>query len=121
MHHLLFSASCSWSTPTSQNNVLKCNDGTYCNGLVDGWTCCNTRGMRAKCPLNYPAMCAKPDCAWGDYCCYTQDVCLASKGGLRSCDDPSKSLVQSRYIFTLLYSFVYFIVFLKRCICNIIF
>ena len=78
--------SCPWSAPTSQDNVLQCNGGAYCNGIYDGWDCCNSRGMRAKCPLNYPTMCAQPDCAWGDYCCYTEDVCAASYGGVRSCD-----------------------------------
>ena len=78
-------ASCPWATSTGLDNVLECNDGSRCNGVTDGWTCCENRGMRSKCPLNFPAMCAKPNCAWGDYCCYEKDRCLSSLGGLRSC------------------------------------
>ena len=85
--------SCSWSTPTNEDNVMQCNDGTYCNGLTDGWTCCNSHGRRRKCPMNYPVMCAKPECAWGDYCCYTKDDCVSKWGGIRPCDKPGKSLV----------------------------
>lgn len=77
---------CPWSTPTSHDNVLQCNDGTYCNGLMDGWDCCNIHGMRKQCPKNYPAMCAKTNCAWGDYCCYTEDHCVSKLGGLRTCN-----------------------------------
>ena len=81
----IFIASCAWATSTGLDNVLECNDGSRCNGVTDGWTCCENRGMRSKCPLNFPAMCAKPNCAWGDYCCYEKDRCLSSLGGLRSC------------------------------------
>ena len=91
--YLCLAAPCSWSTPTNQSDLLQCNDGTYCNGLNDGWTCCNGRGMRRKCPLNYPFMCAKPDCAWGDYCCYGKDDCVAKAGGIRTCDDGGRSLL----------------------------
>ena len=81
----IFIASCAWATSTGLDNVLECNDGSRCNAMIDGWTCCENRGMRSKCPLNFPAMCAKPNCAWGDYCCYDKDTCLSSLGGLRSC------------------------------------
>ena len=84
--YLTQASTCPWSTPTSHDNVLQCNDGTYCNGLNDGWDCCNIHGMRKQCPKNYPAMCAKTNCAWGDYCCYTEDHCVAKLGGLRSCN-----------------------------------
>ena len=84
--YLTKASTCPWSTPTSHDNVLQCNDGTYCNGLTDGWDCCNIHGMRKQCPKNYPAMCAKTNCAWGDYCCYTEDHCVAKLGGLRSCN-----------------------------------
>ena len=94
-HFLSLAASCSWSTPTNQSNLLQCNDGTYCNGLNDGWACCNSRGMRRKCPLNYPTMCANPDCSGGDYCCFTKDDCVAKAGGIRSCDNPGRSLFSS--------------------------
>ena len=94
-HFLSLAASCSWSTPTNQSNLLQCNDGTFCNGLNDGWACCNSRGMRRKCPLNYPMMCANPDCSGGDYCCFTEDDCVAKAGGIRSCDDPGRSLLSS--------------------------
>ena len=97
-HFLSLAASCSWSTPTNQSNLLQCNDGTFCNGLNDGWACCNSRGMRRKCPLNYPTMCANPDCPGGDYCCFTKDDCVAKAGGIRSCDDPGRSLFSSPYI-----------------------
>ena len=69
---------CSWLTPTNDDNVLKCNDGTYCNGVTDAnrWSCCNSRGMRAKCPKNWPTMCAKEQAAAGgkDFACYENEA-----------------------------------------------
>ena len=75
---------CPWSSPTSQDFVLKCKDGTFCDTLVNGWTCCNNKGGREKCPKNYPLMCAQPNCAAAgtDYCCVTDCTYF---GGVRQC------------------------------------
>ena len=51
--------------------------------------CCEDHGGRAKCPKNYPNMCArKNDCAGGtEYCCHkTPEKCDGDKGGLRACN-----------------------------------
>ena len=86
--------SCPWLTPTEDNDVLKCRDGSFCNGITDtdNWSCCNSRGGREKCPANFPAMCALPQCAAGgsDYCCYAKDVCIDHYEGLRTCGKPGK-------------------------------
>lgn len=65
-------ARCPWLTGTTgEKYVFECGDGSTCNaetgqGAVLGkrrtydWDCCNTRGKRVKCPLNYPYMCNEP-------------------------------------------------------------
>ena len=64
---------CSWLTPTNEENVLECVDGTHCNGQSDGWGCCNNHGKRSKCPPNYPIMCAAKPCGGrDDHCCEKQ-------------------------------------------------
>ncbi|KAK3278396.1 hypothetical protein CYMTET_13661 [Cymbomonas tetramitiformis] len=47
---------CSWLVWTNEDYLLSCNDGSECHALEDpdGWSCCEHRGQRAKCPLNYP-------------------------------------------------------------------
>ena len=44
---------------TAEENVLECMDGSTCNAeyAPGGWSCCNRRGGRAKCPPNLPSMC----------------------------------------------------------------
>ncbi|KAK3287478.1 hypothetical protein CYMTET_5011, partial [Cymbomonas tetramitiformis] len=82
---------CSWLNHTGIEYVLRCNDGTYCNvlegeGEGEGWACCQYRGKRAQCPLNWPTMCARDGaCAFNtDYCC--DQTCAASgEGGDRPC------------------------------------
>ena len=82
---------CPWLTPTEENDLFQCQDGSYCNGVTDSdqWSCCNSHGGRARCPANFPAMCAKPFCAAGgsDYCCYASDVCVELYLGLRVCEN----------------------------------
>ena len=79
---------CTWLTPTKEDNVMKCNDGSYCNGLKEGWSCCNDKGGRAKCHKNEPIMCLEKEC--GDnraHCCAsTQEFCEIHHGGIRPCN-----------------------------------
>ena len=81
---------CPWSTPTSEDNVLQCRDGT-CNGVEDAerWSCCKDKGGRTKCPKNWPIMCADKSCSpdGTDYCCY--DDC-GKYGGPRKCEQEGK-------------------------------
>ena len=64
-------AGCPWQTSTNRDYVLQCGNGAMCNGEMEGWSCCNDKGKRARCPLNTPHMCATPnECAGGqDHCC----------------------------------------------------
>ena len=94
-------APCPWSIPTDETNVMKCKDGTYCDVVTDKsqWSCCNDHGGRAKCPANNPVMCATPSCGTNgsEYCCYTDDECIESFGGLRSCEDSGRLLFDYKY------------------------
>ena len=73
---------CSWLTQTNEDNVLECGDGTRCNGVKDGWGCFNDYGKRAKCPPNFPIMCAKKSCTvWDDHCC----LCCETQCTKRTC------------------------------------
>jgi hypothetical protein len=79
--------SCTWLTPTDQDYVMQCNDGTFCNAIISGWSCCNKRNGRAKCPKNKPLMCAAKACASRSaYCC--EKDCFGH-GGLRKCAVPT--------------------------------
>ena len=82
---------CPWLTPTEEDYVMKCQDGTYCSGLKLGWSCCKEHGGRAKCPAKYPSMCAMPLCAaeGTDYCCMAENECKYF-GGLRPCEESGK-------------------------------
>ena len=75
-------AECPWIDlgPTDGNNLLGCFDGSFCNGSDEGWSCCNERGGRARCPRNLPNMCFVPnECGGGtDYCC--EGDCMADNG-----------------------------------------
>ena len=82
---------CPWLTPTEEDYVMKCQDGSYCSGLKLGWSCCKEHGGRAKCPAKYPSMCAMPLCAaeGTDYCCMAEGECKYF-GGLRPCEESGK-------------------------------
>ena len=85
---------CPWLSSTQQNDVLKCNDGTYCNRKIDkdGAACCINHGGRMKCYKDLPVMCAQKNCAAysTDYCCETEEVCKELYGGVRSCGTTEK-------------------------------
>jgi ABC-type multidrug transport system ATPase subunit len=75
---------CPWLTSTvPADDTLGCADGTTCTG-PRWWSCCNSRGGRAKCPRNLPVMCARANgCDQGqDHCCETE---CSAQGGLRGC------------------------------------
>ena len=73
-----------------KDDILKCHDGTDCDVVVDTWSCCNTRGGRAKCPKNYPNMCLAQQCSDNmDHCCEVAGVCEATLGGLLPCEGKS--------------------------------
>ena len=82
---------CPWSTSLKEDDTLLCWDGYYCNINVDadGWACCNKHGGRAKCPSNYPVMCAKKNCSANksDYCCQERGVCDKGYNGVRPCKE----------------------------------
>ena len=63
---------------------MKCNDGSYCNRIEEGWTCCNNNGGRAKCPKNFPDMCLEKKCANNMAHCCSQSHC-EGMGGKRLC------------------------------------
>jgi hypothetical protein len=75
---------CPWLTPTNGDFVLECKDGSTCDVLREGWTCCSERGGRAKCPLAFPLMCAQSNCEDGDYSCANDCDGL---GGIRLCGE----------------------------------
>ena len=84
-----FGLSCPWVTGnTGADNLLECMDGYSCtaddtNHTDSSWQCCNEHGGRAKCPLNYPKMCASMQCGNGTaFCC---EVDCAEYGGDRQC------------------------------------
>ena len=63
--------------------MLKCNDGSYCNIVEDGSSCCNGKGGRSKCPKNKPRMCVGKECANStDHCCGTDRDCKKHNGGV---------------------------------------
>jgi len=72
-------SSCSWKTPTTTNDMLQCVDGSTCFG----WSCCVSKGGRAKCPANAPIMCNYKTCGGGTQHCCSSDCTNA--GGERSC------------------------------------
>ena len=71
-----------------QENMLECNDGFRCSTGGGAYDSCGGHGGRARCPVNSPVMCARPnDCAGGtDYCCDDEATCVAEHGGVRQCD-----------------------------------
>ena len=81
------SAECEWLTPTDQNDVLKCADGTYCNWESQGNDCCSDHNGRARCPKNQPTMCAKKTCSnVSDFCCASNSTgCEKDFGGPKIC------------------------------------
>lgn len=92
------SSECPWMTGHSGRNLhLECMDGTFCLafaevGSHDGWNCCSGHGGRARCPLVFPFMCARPSsCADGTaHCCVAEpSQCEPAEGGLRTCGGDS--------------------------------
>jgi len=76
---------CPWlENVTSEKNVLKCMDGSYCNGKHESWSCCNDRGGRMMCPYNLPYMCDDKSCGGGQAYCCSNRKCL--KSGPRPCN-----------------------------------
>ena len=70
--------------------MLKCKDGYHCNVDNEGYSCCNKRGGRAKCPKNWPNMCVEKACAdKRDHCCASEGVCEERHGGLLPCGGKS--------------------------------
>jgi hypothetical protein len=65
--------------------MLECNDGFQCSVSGGAWSCCGGHGGRARCPVNSPVMCARPnDCAGStDYCCDDESACVAEHDGVR--------------------------------------
>mmetsp|Transcript_56546 Transcript_56546/g.131774 ORF Transcript_56546/g.131774 Transcript_56546/m.131774 type:complete len:443 (+) Transcript_56546:89-1417(+) len=74
---------CPWSATTKVDFQFQCVDGQLC----DGFSCCNNKGGRAKCPPNRPFMCQNLKCTGGNHCCKEfKSQCMSSKhGGLRQC------------------------------------
>ena len=93
------SAECEWLTPTDQNDVLKCADGTYCNWNYQDNDCCSDHNGRARCPKNNPTMCAKKTCVDGsDYCCALNSTsCQEYSGGPRICHSGMKYSMLHKY------------------------
>jgi len=62
---------CPWLANTGVDNLMECVDGSRCNGKTDGWSCCNSKGGRARCPVNLKEMCEeKTGCGGGKaHCC----------------------------------------------------
>ena len=90
-HYYTLDGGCSWFSATSEDDVMECVDGTYCNSVHEGWTCCNAQGGRARCPQNYPFMCAEKNCAIESgnaaYCCGNDlNFCIENNGGIRKCE-----------------------------------
>ena len=77
---------CPWTTANSGIvNVLICMDGTSCDWVLEGQTCCDCRGGIALCGASEPLMCAKPKCNGIDYCCASS---CATFDGPRPCQSP---------------------------------
>ncbi|KAK3269074.1 hypothetical protein CYMTET_22465 [Cymbomonas tetramitiformis] len=80
---------CSWLEPLDMVDTLLCNDGSLCYPLEDdaSWGCCNSRGKRARCPANWPQMCARDFSCGGlsDHCCFEAGDGCDSDGGERPC------------------------------------
>ena len=76
-------AQCHWLTPTDIDDLLQCNDGSFCDKNTEGWNCCDTRQGRMKCPKNQPNMCADTSCSDNtDHCCKND---CTNYGGDREC------------------------------------
>ncbi|KAK3236617.1 hypothetical protein CYMTET_53250, partial [Cymbomonas tetramitiformis] len=85
---------CSWLNHTGMDDVLLCNDGTYCYPLEDeaSWGCCKDRGKRAQCPSNWGQMCAVDYSCGGasDYCCEVDCDPLPERPCFAGCTDAAK-------------------------------
>ena len=88
---------CPWLSPTDQDDVFQCKDGTFCNVLNDGWDCCLNKLGRKKCPKNFPYMCANKSCYKDDYCCEESIENCSNNNGLRTCSR------KNRFVFHIIY------------------
>ncbi|KAK3271282.1 hypothetical protein CYMTET_20360, partial [Cymbomonas tetramitiformis] len=82
--------SCPWMTSTSEDWVLECNDGTFCDiqYASGAWGCCTTHGGRKRCPKLQGYMCAGLFCSgYTENCCQANAAYCDKKnlGGLRPC------------------------------------
>lgn len=66
-------------------NMMKCMDGTVCD-VTDGekWGCCNSRGGRAQCPMNFSYMCSNSSACDQNHCCAREAAQCTPHGGLRT-------------------------------------
>ena len=94
--YILLLDECPWMTPTTQNDVMQCRDGTFCNVKTDAakFECCKSHNGRGKCPKNSPLMCANKKCdGQTDYCCHGsnhyKDCDGNGHGGPRLCTSAS--------------------------------
>lgn len=84
------------------DNVLECGDGTECNIEKSEltWGCCMKK-RRAKCPANFPVMCASKSCGYQNkqHCCdVTEDKCKeVYGGGSRKCDAKRRCHLNTEY------------------------
>ncbi|KAK3268799.1 hypothetical protein CYMTET_22706 [Cymbomonas tetramitiformis] len=85
------SEECSWLSATTEDNVMRCNDGFGCNVVEheESWSCCISHGDRAKCPANFPYMCGRSTgCARStDYCCLEYPCPATQRPCFRGCTD----------------------------------
>ncbi len=84
MFIIFIDASCPWLSPTGEDDVLECADGTSCNWnpYPEGRKCCDSHQGRAKCPKNRPIMCAMKNGERDYGCGYSESECL---NGPRGC------------------------------------
>lgn len=78
---------CPWMVTTGLPGTLQCSDGSLCEKVGDwDWThCCNGIG-RARCPPEYPHMCASQYCN-NQHCCTDEAELCDQAGGPRPCPD----------------------------------
>lgn len=72
---------CPWVSSSGVPNHLQCMNGTMC----DYSDCCQG-DARARCPPEFPYMCADPECG-GQHCCTAEADHCEILGGMRSCED----------------------------------
>jgi len=62
---------CPWEEPTDEDFIMTCTDGYKCDVRSQTWACCQRHASKARCPRNFPVMCADPlECVGeSDHCC----------------------------------------------------